>query len=460
MTVEYFPPGPVAARYLADDRFVCGIRGPVGSGKSVASVMKVLKIAHKQPISPVNGKRNSRIAIIRNTYPELKTTTIKTWHSWVPPEQGKWRDEGPPGHHIITPELDIEVLFVALDRPADVRKLLSLELTAAWINEAREIPKAVLDGLTARVGRFPDLKHGGCVGPQIIMDTNPPDTDHWWYKMAEEATPEGWAFYSQPGGLTEFAENRDGLSGMPGGHIGYYSRASQGKDPMWVKVYVDGQYGFVLDGKPVYPEYVDNLHIRAVDYNPRLPVFVGVDFGLTPAATLANRDTMGRLRVFDELCTGDMGAVRFAELLKQKLAEYGIEQAKIIGDPAGDIRAQTDEQTPFLVMAANGIQAVPATTNDYIIRREAVVRPLSRLIDGIPGMIIDPRCKMLRKGMAGAYHYKRVQVAGHERFQDKPDKGIYSHVCESLQYLCLGAGEGTEVIRSRPTAGRAAYATT
>ena len=41
-------------------------------------------------------------------------------------------------------DLDLEVIFLALDRPEDVKKLLSLELTGIWINEAREIPKVLL----------------------------------------------------------------------------------------------------------------------------------------------------------------------------------------------------------------------------------------------------------------------------------------------------------------------------
>jgi hypothetical protein len=447
--VEYYPPGPVAADYLACDAFVCGIRGPVGSGKSVASVMKLLKIAAAQARSPVDNRRHARFAVIRNTYPELKTTTIKTFHAWVPPEVGRWRDEGPPTQHIVDDQYDIEILFVALDRPADVRKLLSLELTAAWINEAREVPKAVLDGLTARVGRYPDLKHGGCTAPQIIMDTNPPDSDHWWYKLAEEDTPEGWAFFSQPSGLSPDAENVEGLSAMPGGHVGYYTRASQGKDPNWIKVYVHGNYGFVLDGKPVYPEFNDQLHVQPVTFNIRLPVFVGIDFGLTPAAVLSHRTPMGQWRVFDELVTEDMGARRFGEMLRAKLVgEYGITSAAgITGDPAGDIRAQTDETTPFEILRAVGVDAKPAPTNDFLRRRESVAMCLSRLIDGQPGLIIDPRCKNLRKAMAGAYCYRRLQVSGRETFRDVPDKGPYSHVAEALQYDVLGGGEGKELVR-------------
>lgn len=473
--IVYEPPGPVAEDYLYDDAFVCGIRGPIGSGKSVASVMKLLKIAAAQPVSPVDGRRHSRFAIIRNTYPELKTTTIKTWHSWVPADIGRWRDEGPPMHHIVTGDLDCEVLFVALDRPQDVRKLLSLELTAAWINEAREVPKAILDGLTGRVGRYPEAKHGGCPAPQILMDTNPPDTDHWWYVLAEgdDSTPDKaevlksittaeealrnsgvlkpgqklFSFHAQPSGLSQEAENRDGLAHMPGGLEGYYTRASAGKKPDWVQVYVHGNYGYVQAGKPVYPEFNDGFHVKPVQYNPRLPVYVGIDFGLTPAAVLAHRDVSGRLMAFDELATGDMGAKRFGRLLKAKLNDYGISEAICTGDPAGDIRAQTDERTPFDILASEGVQAKPASTNDFVMRREAVVRGLERVVDGHPGLVIDPRCKMLRKAMAGAYHYKRVEVSGSERYQDKPDKGMYSHVAEALQYLCLGAGEGREVVR-------------
>lgn len=473
--IDYATPGPVGEAYLDDDAFVCGIRGPIGSGKSVTSVIKILGIAELQPLSPIDGKRHSRFAVIRNTYPELKTTTIKTWHAWVPPDVGHWRDEGPPTHHILAGDFDIEVMFVALDRPQDVRKLLSLELTGAWINEAKEVPKAILDGLTGRVGRYPDAKHGGCVSPQILMDTNSPDSDHWWYTLAEhdDSTPdkvellrsiaeaeeqlrqagilhEGqklFSFHAQPSGLSSEAENGEGLAHMPGGRIGYYTRASAGKKPDWVNVFVHGNYGYVQDGKPVYPEFNDSLHVQPVHFNPSLPVFVGVDFGLTPAAVLMHRDMLGRLMVFDELATGDMGAVRFGELLKAKLHDYGIREATIKGDPSGDIRAQTDETTPFQILQAAGLAITPTDTNDFILRREAVVRGLSRLIDGKPGLVIDPRCKHLRKAMAGAYHYKRVQVIGADRYQDKPDKGIYSHVAEALQYGALGAGEGIEVVR-------------
>jgi len=33
-----------------------------------------------------------------------------------------------------------------------------------------------------------------------------------------------------------------------------------------------------------------------------------------------------------------------------------------------------------------------------------------------------------------------VQIVGDERYHDKPDKGIYSHICEALQYVMIESG--------------------
>lgn len=440
--INYKPPGPVSKAFMLDGSFVRGIMGPFGSGKSTVCVMEILRLAQLQRVS-ADGKKRSRWAVIRNTYPELRTTTIKTWHQWVPPQLGRWVDSGPPTHHIQEGDLDLEVIFVSLDRPDDIAKLLGMELTGAWVDEAREVPKAVIDGLTGRVGRYPSAAMGGSNWSGIIMSTNPPDNDHWWYKLAEEIHPEGWRFFRQPGGMSPNAENREHLP------PNYYERQIAGKDPDWVKVYVDGDYGFVRDGKPVYPEYRDHVHCREFDLVPGLPIYVGIDFGLTPAATFAQKMPMGQWRIHSELVTEDMGAVRFAEVMRAVMHERysGFAFANITGDPAGDIRAQTDETTPFQILRANGVPATPAPSNDFIKRRESVAVALNRMIDGEPGMLVHPNCKSLRKGMAGGYNYKRIQVSGEERYRDVPDKNMYSHVAESLQYLMLGAGEAKTLVR-------------
>ena len=482
--LQYIPSGPVLARFLDDLSFVSGIMGPYGSGKSTGCVMRILRHAIEQRRGP-DGVRRSRWAIIRNTYPELRTTTMKTWWTWMPQTFGKWIDQGPPTHTIEFARGDdgstvhLEVLFLALDQPDDVRKLLSLELTGVWINEAREVLKAVLDACTGRVGRYPSAAMGGSAWSGIIMDTNPPDTDHWWYAIAEndastetgrqyiETTREAeremrkagllaadkplFSFHRQPGGRDPNAENLANLE------PGYYIRQIAGKTADWISVYIDGNYGFVQDGKAIFPEYNDGVHCATVEPSRMLPFVIGMDFGLTPAAAFIQKDFYGRWLVFDEIAAVDMGAVRFGQRLHAHIQQHypDMKLDGVWGDPAGDQRAQTDESTPFQMLRAQGIHARPVFTNDFTVRREAVAQPLSRLIDGKPGLIVHPRCTVIRKGLMGAYRYRRLQIAGRDQYHDKPDKGPHSHACEALQYALVGGGEGKAVLRSvRPGRSR------
>lgn len=465
LRINYRPPGLVARAFLRDPSFVCGIRGPIGSGKTTACIIKAMGVSGMQPKN-AQGVRRSRGAIIRNTYPELRTTTIKSWHEWVPQSIGKWQSEGPPTHYVQGGDgLEAEVLFLALDRPEDVRKLLSLELTWAYVNEAREAPKAIIDGLTGRVGRFPSARDGGCVSPQIIMDTNSPDSDHWWYRLAEEDQPDGFAFYSQPGGRMPGAENlawlnqtAETLALLPGDARRlaqgrkYYERAAHGKDADWIKVYIDNEYGFVRDGRPVYHEYSDAVHCKAFELDHRHGLRIGLDFGLTPAATIGSRTPTGAWRVRHEIVTERMGATELARTLAQFLAERYPDRAKwkiasITGDPAGE-GGGNDDQTVFEILRANGIAGEPAHTNNFAVRRDAVGQAMSRLIDGAPGFLLHPDCRTLRKACGGGYRFKRVAVAGEERYRDAPDKNSFSHVAEAMQYMMLGGGAATELVRA------------
>lgn len=446
---------------------VRSLMGPIGSGKSVACVMDLNMLAQDQAPDQ-NGVRNTRWAIIRNTYRELIDTTMETFFQWVPKRYGAYRAgdmkfilcyDHPSGDGTLC---RAEFLFRALDKPDDIKKLLSLELTGGWINEAREIPKQVLDMLIGRVGRYPNT---GVTWSGIIMDTNPPDSDHWWYRLFEESHDDNYRIFKQPSGLSDEAENLENLLQPPAEErnaltleerraIGrrYYERMLHGKDQEWINVYVHGQYGFISDGKPVYPEYNDDTHFTELPFTPDISktIYVGIDFGLTPAALFGQRTASGRWFIFDELVCEDMGAKNFGHLLSQHVKEkYPQHKIEFYGDPSGDFRAQTDEVTPFQILQACGINATPTYTNDFIIRREAAAAPMMRLdFAGNPGFALTPGAPMARKGFAGGYKYKRMAVTGADRFQDKPDKGRYSHVCEAGQYLMVGAGEGLDVIKT------------
>lgn len=420
--------------------------GPVGSSKSTACCIEILSRAQEQ--EAVQGVRRSRWAVIRNTYPELKSTTIKTWLDWADGAVMKWDT---PISSVINGKLpdgtmiEVEVFFLSMDRPEDLGKLKGMELTGAWLNEAVELPKAALDVATQRVGRYPSQRYGGPTWTGVIMDTNPPDDDGWWYRLAEKERPNGFEFFKQPGGLIEqpdgsyianpLAEN---IKNLPGGHE-YYFRQVAGKNKEWIKVFLLGNYGTIADGRPVYPEWNDEIHCRHVKPYPNLPLLLGFDYGLTPACAICQVSPRGQLLVLDELFAKDMGIRQFArDIVRPHLAiNYPGMSFQACGDPAGMAKSQNDEKSCFMELAEEGIACVPAVTNAFVGRREAVAKYLTRMSDGKPCLIVDPKADMIRRGFNGRYQYKRLQVVGAERFKDVPDKNDYSHLQDALQYAAL-----------------------
>lgn len=415
------------------------------SGKSSGCVIEIIKWAARQHVQ-ADGKRRARFAIIRNSYPQLKDTTIRTFFDWVPPQaMGKFMKQD---HDYLinrmAPDLEIEIMFRALDRPEQIANLLSLELTGAWVNEAREIPWPIIKALQGRVNRYPAKKDGGAVDAGIIMDTNPPDEDSWWYKIFEEhvdpvsGTPmigeDMVAVFKQPSGRSENAENRKYLPDN------YYSQMMIGADPEFIKVYVDGEYGFVIDGRPVYPEYSDTTHCQEIQPIKGKPIKRGWDFGLFPACVFTQVAPDGRFLVLDELHAEDLSQDSFADAVNlHSSQEYPGFTFEDYGDPAGAQRSSVDKdlRSSFDILKGKGILIQPSEQN-LTIRLESVRKPLNSLVQGKPQLVISPKCKTLRKGFMGGYQYKKLKVAGaHERYHAEPDKNEYSHPHDGLQYVAV-----------------------
>lgn len=459
MQIEYSPDGPVLGEFMQAEDFHRIIVGPFGSGKSAACAVEIFRRACEQA-PDAKGVRKTRWAAIRSTYPQLRNTTIETWRQWFPDHLAAFRHNPTPQHHLVLPladktVLDMKVDFIALDGPNAEADLRGAELTGAWFNEVSEVPKAVVLFALGRVGRFPAMREGGPTWSGAVADSNAWDQDHWLHAGYLDP-PEGWRFFRQPGAVSKHdgrwimnpeAENR--------GHLPpeYYTRMVAGQSEDWISKFLANEFGYAIDGRVVYPEWSDSVHVAAEPLAPieGLPVYIGLDFGLTPAAVFGQRTGRGQWRVIDEFVAEDMGVRRFSELLAERLDSwYGAfpnEAFEAYGDPAGAQRAQTDERTCLSIVREYArIECRSAPSNDFTLRREAVAGALNRLVGGEPGFLLSPACKTLRKGFAGGYHYRRVKVSGDERFHDKPDKNEYSHPHDALQYLMAGAGEGRAVV--------------
>jgi hypothetical protein len=311
-----------------------------------------------------------------------------------------------------------------------------VECTGAWFNEAREIPWAIIEAMDGRIGQYPSKTMGGVTWEGMWLDTNPPDTDSKWYKFFEETKhdPDHARIFHQPSGRAENAENISNLNNPR-----YYHILAVGKDPAWVKVYIDGQYGFVAEGKSIYPEYNDRVHCLDVDPVPGLPIMRGWDFGLTPSCIFAQVLPDGRFLVFDEMVSDNMGIDEFAEEVIEhcnRSFRGPTVSFEDWGDPAGSQRVQTDAKSCFEIMHGKRIMVEPSVQNP-MMRWESVKKPLRTLVGGEAQFVLNPRCRQLRKGFMGGYHRRRMQVSGPERYAIGADKNQYSHPHDALQYIAV-----------------------
>lgn len=396
---------------------------------------------------PVYVRRKGKGFWALRSYGQLKDTTIKTFHDWFPPDVfGEWRVTDHT--YIITkfPGVHLEVLFRALDRPDQVSNLLSLEVTGAWFNEVREIPRTIIEAMDSRIGRYPSKRDGGASWYGIIMDTNPPDEDSYLYTMFEKLRPEGWKIFKQPSGLSSHAEN---TSHLP---KNYYQNLARGKDEMYIRIYIHGQYGYLISGKPVFMSFRDNVHVAPhnLDPEPGLDILVGFDFGLQPACIIGQLNHLGQLKILDELVSDGMGIRQFClnqvlPLLKRRY--FGM-NVMGFGDPSGTSRAPTDESTCFDVLHSDEIgltNVIDAPTNAIAPRVGAVETYLNKMVNGEPCFLISPNCHFVRKAMNGAYHYDTDKKAqGADETKLVPTKNFASHICDALEYLCLYLDSKTE----------------
>jgi hypothetical protein len=453
-----------ACEFHSDDSFVRLLFGPVGCGKSVACCVEPL-IRGIQQAPGTDGIRRTRGAVIRNTYPELKSTTIKTWLSWYPESKfGKIKWDSPITQLIKFNDVEIEVFFMPMDSIDDVEKLMSLELTWAYINEVQFIPKKIFKLCQQRVNRYPSKKDGARITwTGVFADTNPPDTDHWIYKMFEEKIPSNHKLFRYQSPLIKYEEppndGRIHAISMNGtaystddtvdyiqvqNDSNYWLNLVPGSTDEEIKVNLMGKYGVVVDGKPVHPTFNDSLHYsgKIIEANPLVELGLGWDFGMTPACAIVQLNPMGQLVALDELWTEDMDLRDFAGNIVIPYLDvhypFWRENYKSVNDPAGASASQTDGKACEDILRELGIKSNSAADNNNPTpRRDGLKYFLSRLTGGKPTFIVSSKCPMIRKGLMGNFQYGRVKVAGEERYHEKPLKNIYSHICEGLEYIAM-----------------------
>lgn len=455
--ISYAAP-PTCARFMKSDSFGRIIAGPVGSGKTTACLFELFRRACEQPKAP-DGYRYTRFAIVRSTLKQLKDTVLKDITSWLKGIAEYKVSENTI--HVRVGDVRSEWLLIPLETPEDQRRLLSMQLTMAWLSESIEMPFDLVSPLAGRLGRYPS---GNLGAPRFfgwIADTNMPAEGSDWHRVMTEPPPDIQVFI-QPGGMEPDAENLEWLvqtdetlklrldvpeelaQRRAQGRT-YYERFLRSNAPDWCKRYVHAQFGDDPSGTAVFREtFKQHFHV-VDDLEPvaAFPLIIGQDFGRDPCSIICQIDHRGRLLVLEEVVAEDLGLELQVErnlrpaLMKDRYLGKSI---AIIGDPAGRSKDSIYEETSFDALKRMGFAAFPAPTNDPDRRIRAVEAFLMRQIDGGPAFLVDGRrCPTLVRALNGGYRYGRTRAGVRK---PSPDKNEYSHIADALQYACLAAHGG------------------
>jgi hypothetical protein len=469
------PDGAVLTKFLMSDGHVDVIQGPIGSGKTTTMFRRLGRHAMLQKPSPRDGLRRTRWAVVRNTFPELKRTTIPTWRSVWPSElYGPVKMGSPPRHEIAFGDIRLEVDFIALDDQDDIKKLRSAEYTGCAIHECQYISLELFREIRSRTNRFPAESDGGATWHGVIADANAPDEDHWLAAMTGQVDlPEGlsteerqalqwpgtWNFFKQPPAIVKIrdargeilrreinldAENLRWLS------TSYYRDLVDGNSPDWLDNRLGNETILVVEGSPVWPAFRRDFHVSREPLRP-VPghdVMVWLDFGRVYPAALFAQEINQRICVQHEILGFNEGATIFAPKVKRFLEQnYSGCTFRCVGDPKGRDKGQATEQSAYDIFKYHGMAVTPAPVkgNDISTRLEAVAYALNDNPRGINRLVISPLCRTLIVGMAGRYH-----LVKEEDGELRPKKDKYSNLCDCLQYGCLSLGEGRRMMGLTP----------
>ncbi len=439
--------------------------GHVGSGKSVANCIEVMRQFLRLPLC-TDKVRRGKWVVVRNTYSQLKMTTVATWLQWFPERQfGKFYKDSPFLHQLrFTDEQgiqnELDVYFMSLNSQDDEDKLLSLEVTGFFVNEISELPWRIVEAMMTRLTcRYPskkmlglpedyqDLPYHQCV----IADTNPPPMRHW-VKVRLEDAPDyervGLKLYKQPPAMIyDIAKAKYVCNPERENRIGISDAAMEAMvvtlDEETFKVKVLGEYAAVFDGKPVHPAYKQSIHYckHVITPVPNEPLYLGWDFGLTPAVVIMQYIN-SQVRVLDECYTFSMDLEQF--LINLFLPKYYTKYAHWFnnslyvstGDPAGATPGQATGIHCLKILRHHGIETRAARTNKPLVRQSALNYHLNRMNMGEPGFIVSNNCVFINEGIAGGYRYDEIKSFedGEIRYRDVPYKNEYSHTVEACHY--------------------------
>lgn len=419
-----FNPTQKAAAWCADEAWA--YMGPAGCAKTSTIASRGLGACLLHP--------GYKLLVVRHDYNDLMGTTalrLEEMLNRLSPSLLVDRNKAAPMRWWIRPASEgpvSEITFMGLKDG-----LGSYEWHGAIVDEADECEHNRVMEIFGRIrAPVPDSVKAQWQGdyPRFVaLAFNPPDTTHWLYSECTGLDARGRTV-QKPSFRLFVPQPRENVRNLPDG---YYERMAERMLEDQKLRLVEGKWGIVFEGDPVYREFSTRLHaVEGLKFDPDFgPLIMFWDFGYRrPACIWAQYDYEGRLRILHELLGENEEVKPFARRVKaettKRFGVKGWEHEKLhFGDPA--VRQKKDTGSTLLLLREEGIDMrFQTSTIEEGVRRGRLLMEL--LIQGQPALQIDKRyCPLLVRALGGGY---RLDKNGNKPVKD----GTYDHLADAFRY--------------------------
>src|SRR6267142_2769337 len=219
-------------------------------------------------------------------------------------------------------------------------------------------------------------------------------------------------------------------------------------------------------GEPVVPEYVEEKHCKPFEWDRRLRLLRGWDFGfVSPVCLFAQLTLFGQLRIRRELCPFNTPLDQLVEGVKTITMELAGADAYLTGTDAWDIRGGklekqeafdagdpasknfTDLGSSAEVLGEHGIilhTTRPGTEVSYAGLRARFLRDVMEPgVGPVPAALIHPDCHNLRSALSGAFHLEPTPP--YKPVKTHPEKDLVDaarYLEDNIRAMLGGANAG------------------